>query len=195
MITTAPWLCTAKKRGEEEEDKRSELEHFHRGGEEKGPRPRGELKEEGGWVRSRFLKAFNDILPEWKERRQRIRMVAMKLDSACSRFLFLSFSLSFASISSTRRSHSGAFIRPPFPSSSRGSTNALHGWRERKLLHFRWGKNRVAISIRSPIVAQSRESNGRDGTTADALFPLPSPTPERTDGRANVEIYARAFAE
>lgn len=110
--------------------------------------------------------------------------------------LSFSFSLSsFASISSTRRSHSGAFIRPSFPSSSRGSTNALHGWRERKLLHFRWGKNRVAISIRSPIVPQSRESNGRDGTTADALFPLPSPTPERTDGRANVEIYARAFAE
>lgn len=44
-------------------------------------------------MRSRFLKAFNDILPEWKERRQRIRMVAMKLDSACSRFLSLSLSL------------------------------------------------------------------------------------------------------
>lgn len=133
-------------------------------------------------MRSRFLKAFNDILPEWKERRQRIRMVAMKLDSACSRFLFLSFSLSFASISSTRRSHSGAFIRPPFPSSSRGSTNALHGWRERKLLHFRWGKT----GWRSRFVRRSLHSRANRTDAMERLPMLSSPSPplplnERTD--------------
>lgn len=198
VITTEPWLHGKKRggrgvrRGRGREDKRSELEHFHRGGRkgtateerkvERGKRGGGAFQISKGV--QRYSAGIEGTKAEDPDGRDEVGFsgcvlsfpLSLSLSSLLPRYLARDeLSIALGRVCST-----------PFPSSSwrrrrRGVRRSVHAWRERKLLHFRERKNRGDLD--SFHRRSTPESNGCDGTTADTL---PLPPNQRTNERRDL---------